>query len=80
MRNKGPSQYRFKDNPLEEEFAKAWEKENTRPIGGKNILEYIAGGPNGVVSERNRVVAATVIQWLRSPVGQSFIRDMMKLK
>lgn len=77
MHNKGRSQYRFKDNPLEESFAVAWEKMNTNVSGredGRGVLDYLlAENPNepmGEVTDRDREVAATVIQWLGSPVGQ----------
>lgn len=80
MRNKGLSQYRFKNNPLEKKFAEAWEVQNS---GGyqKGTLDYLLAKdpnrPNGEVTERDRVIAATVIQWLGSPVGQSFVTEVL---
>jgi hypothetical protein len=84
MKNKGLSQHRFRDNPLEERFSKAWERENVSradgSLNGSGTLDYLlAINPNfpaGEVSERDREVAATVIQWLGSPVGQGFLRDV----
>ena len=34
--------------------------------------------PKGEVTERDKVVAATVIQWLGSPVGQFFIGNVLE--
>jgi hypothetical protein len=84
MQNKGRSQHRFRDNPLELSFAQAWEKMNTNVSGredGRGVLDYLLAedpnDPRGEVTERDREVAATVIQWLGSPVGQGFIREVL---
>jgi hypothetical protein len=75
MKNKGKNQHRFKQNPLEKEFAEAWEEINNRE--GSNILDYLmankTNSPCSEVSDKDRMVAATVVQWLGSPVGQSFL-------
>ena len=77
MKNAGMSQYRFKQNPLEEKFAVAWDR---MQHGRYHTLDYLLAKepnkPSGEVSDRDRMVAATVIQWLGSPVGQSFLRDI----
>lgn len=77
MKNKGLHQYRFKENPLEKAFAKQWEKEN---VEGR-ILDYLLAKdlnyPKGEVTDRDREVAATVIQWLGSPCGQSFVEEVI---
>ncbi len=78
MKNKGLYTHRFKDNPEEKRFAEAWDTINRL---GSN-LAYLLDPKNGVGSrppeptDRERVVAATVIQWLGSPVGQAFLRDL----
>jgi hypothetical protein len=86
MKNKGLHQYRFKDNPMEEIFAQAWEKQNLSIHGkpdGRGTLDYLlakdSNSPNGEVTDRDREVAATVIQWLGSPVGQGFVIDVSLL-
>lgn len=63
---------RWKDNPEEKAFAVAWAREEP------NLLRYLLGdGMTPVVpSDRDRVVAATVVQWFGSPVGQGFLRDL----
>ena len=80
MLNKGMRQYRFKDNPIEKRFAKIWEEENT-PEYKNGILDYLlADDPNhpwDEVTKRDRLVAATVIQWLGSPVGNGFLREVL---
>ncbi|MCK4793089.1 MAG: hypothetical protein KAV87_55680 [Desulfobacteraceae bacterium] len=76
MKNRGKSQYRFKDNLSEQIFAEVWEEQNTH---GK-ILDYLLAEDNnrpcGEVTDRDRMVAATVIQWLGSPVGDNFLGDV----
>ena len=77
-KQKGLHTHRLADNPEEKRFAEAWENENEQG----EILNYLLDPENGTgyrppfSSERDREVAATVIQWLGSPVGQSFLRDL----
>ena len=82
MRNKGINTHRFRNNPTEKLFAKKWDEINTSPSGKDCILEFIlatdANHPKGETSDRDREVAASVIQWLGSPVGQIFIRTVQK--
>ena len=79
MRNKGINSNRLKREPLEQKFAKLWEKDNHRKIGN-GILDYLLAQdpnyPRGEVTPRDREVAATVIQWLGSPVGISFLEEI----
>jgi hypothetical protein len=79
MKNKGLHQYRFKENPLEKFYAEQWEKEN---VEGR-VLDYLLAKdpnhPRDEVTDRDREVAATVIQWLGSPCGQSFVEDVIML-
>ena len=85
MKNKGLHQYRFKDNPMEKRFANAWEKQNVshmdKKLDGKGTLDYLlakdSNRPIGEVTDRDRVVAATVVQWLGSPVGRSFVEQVL---
>lgn len=74
MNVKGRWAQRLKDNPEERRFAKAWDK--------ANVLRYLLG--DGIVpvdpTEQEAVVAATVIQWLGSPVGQGFLHDLGYMK
>jgi len=77
IRHRGIRLYRFRDNPLEQKFSDVWKAENDRG----QLLEYLLGDGNkrASVTERDETVAATVIQWLGTPVGQSFVKKVMGL-
>ena len=69
----GISPHRYKDNPVEHLFALEWQKRNQQ---ARSTLAYLMSTDNRgdvALSERDWQVAATVIQWLGSPVGQSFL-------
>ena len=72
MKTKGLFRYRTVKNPLEKAFAKAWD------LDGPMLLPHLLY-PNTMYSEpplptpRECAVAATLIQWLGSPVGQDFL-------
>jgi len=78
MIHKGLAQHRFKDNPIEKEFALAW---GIKQEFG-STLQYLLSPTNmlhdSTMTQRDATVAATVIQWLGSPVGQSFLRNIEK--
>ena len=85
MLNKGLHQYRFKQNPMERAFAKAWEAQNNPETSlrhGRGTLDYMLAvnpnDPRDEVTDRDREVAATVVQWLGSPVGEGFVRDVFE--
>jgi hypothetical protein len=71
---------RVRENVLENKFAEAWEKENSRS-DGHDLLDYLLAldnnNPRGEFSQRDATVAATIIQWLGTHVGQCFLRDVM---
>lgn len=64
---------RFKENPEEHRFAKAWDKIGEKSLA--NILDDrpIHTGRPPMPSDRDYLVGATLIQWLGSPVGQAFL-------
>lgn len=76
MLNQGLHVHRLQQNELERKFAEEWESRNVRNQG-RDLIDYMLAVDNnrpcGEVTERDRQVVATVIQWLGSPVGQSFI-------
>ena len=80
MFNKGLHHNRCKGNPLEKRFAEKWDEMNSEFKYGIGTLDYILAlnnnRPSGEVSDRDRQVAASIIQWLGSPVGQNFLKDM----
>jgi len=75
VKHKGLHQFRFRDNPRERRFADEWNRQNEV----FRTLDYLLGdGLNPAEpSTRDRLVAATVIQWLGSPVGACFLRDVL---
>lgn len=82
LKNFGLHMYRFRDNPEEKRFAEAWEQANERGSILDHLLDmrnaHIGRAPSA--SARDRTVAATVIQWLGSPVGQAWLRDIGYLR
>ena len=79
----GANAHRYAREPLELAFAEEWQHRNTGPMGRvRTNLDYLMdpdnrGEPNPPLSERDWLVANTVIQWLGSHVGQGFIRDVL---
>lgn len=71
---------RYDRNPLEHRLARLWQRDNEPPNSGWGLLAYILGdGINpGDVSDRDRLVANTLIQWLGSEVGKSFLGEALK--
>lgn len=69
-------------NRLEKRFARAWEDENEdtqgKPGLQKNLLEYLLSPDNkrADVSDRDCEVAATVVQWLGTPIGVRFLERL----
>jgi hypothetical protein len=77
MTHVGLRTYRFRDNPEEKRIAELWRKWNLHG----NLLAHalderpVQGGRPLDPTKRDCVVAATVIQWLGSPVGQIFLEE-----
>lgn len=77
-RHSGLHTHRLRDNPLEERFAAKWR--DVQEHHGRT-LEYLMTPPGAdqrfpfPLTVRDELVAATVVQWLGSPVGQGFLRD-----
>lgn len=72
--------HRLEDNPLEQKYAEAWAQLNGTKIYQTPMLGYLLSKTNDYDpgSKRDQIVAATVIQWLGSPVGQNFVRDVLE--
>jgi hypothetical protein len=77
IKHEGRATYRLKTNPIEHVFAYQWRELNNRERG---VLEYLLAenpnDPRGEMTQRDATVAATVIQWLGSPLGQYFLRKI----
>ena len=68
-KHQGISRHRLKDNPLESIYAKTWEEQAPRTLSYLIGLDY---------TQQDATVAATMIQWLGSPVGQSFVNECLE--
>lgn len=75
------------DNKLERRFAREWHHVNTAYGGDRgntpSVLDSLLdpsgrGDRAGVASDRDRQVACTVIQWLGSTIGSTWVRDVLK--
>jgi hypothetical protein len=75
----GKNSHRYKQNPLELAFAREWQD---RCETGANLEYLLSGGSNQrwPVSEQEQMTANTVVQWLGSPIGQSFLAAVMAKK
>lgn len=74
----GAHVYRLKSNPKEQAFADAWQEQNQyRHTMLEQLLSDDGGKTPAQVSDRDEMIAATVIQWLGSPVGSCFLRDVL---
>jgi hypothetical protein len=74
-KHKGNNLHRLRDNPEERRLAEKWEAY----CDDRDHLERLLGkhGEKALdVTERDAMVAATVIQWLGSPVGQGFLDEL----
>ena len=73
--HEGFSTHRLRQNPLEAAYAEAWKRDAPRTLG------WLLSGPenrNDVdYSPRDAKVAATIIQWLGSPVGSGFVSEVL---
>jgi len=69
--SKGLHPYRHKQNPHERVASAVWAK-------NLSVLEYLLGDGEYPThpSDRDYLVAATLMQWLGSPVGQGYLGDL----
>ena len=68
--------HRFPSNPEEERFAEAWNKENEEGLLLDYLLDTHHGRQVAARSAQEHICAATVIQWLGSPVGGYFLESL----
>lgn len=59
-----------RDNPKEVEFVKQWQKEHEYSDLLFQLLE-------GELTERDRIVAETIVQWLGSSVGLNMLSQAL---
>jgi hypothetical protein len=73
--HEGQSTHRLDQNPLERKFHDAWKQHNK---DGDTLSWLLGDGSRrGHPSDRDAMVAATVVQWLGSPVGARFVARVM---
>lgn len=74
---KGNKVYRHKDNPEEKRFHDEAVNMGNADLSAM-VFEPKDGGlaPSEYLSEREEKIVVSAIQWLGSPVGQNFLRDM----
>jgi hypothetical protein len=73
---KGRFAHRLETNDFERLAADHWRKEDQ----SFHILDFLMGDGNepGVVSQRDRVVVATFVQWMGSNVGRAWVRELVQ--
>jgi len=70
LKVQGLNTHRFGQNPLERKFAESWDHvHDYSPNQLGYLLDKTGSFHPPTPSDRDQVVAATVIQWLGSPVG-----------
>lgn len=83
--NEGLFPERMKFNDKEKHFSDEWKKENkilSHVNHGNGTLQDIMFGKDGIplyyITRNDRIIVATVIQWLGSNVGFSFLEKVLK--
>ncbi len=87
--NRSADYRRTEHSPMEKAFADTWEAENKKRPGinyGHGILQDLFYGRrqgdwpccHHILTNKERMVAATAIQWLGSPVGSDFLERCLK--
>jgi len=80
IKHEGFGLHLLASNPLEESYFKAWAEQAPHTLGWLLRDSSDDSRYQSDYSERDAKVAATVIQWLGSPVGQSFVREVLETK
>ena len=80
IKHEGINVHRLKGNPLEAKFAEAWKKEADRGLLGLLLCTCHHRNHEHRYSQRDATVAATIVQWLGSPVGEYFVRQVLGIK
>ena len=80
---KSNKEYRFADNPKEKEFHDKFKQMFEISNTTRNSLSAIIFGwkdasqnyPNEYLTDKEEDICLNLIQWLGSPVGQSFLKE-----
>lgn len=78
LKHFGRHTHRFRDNPEEKRIAEAWDaaQEYGDTLAWLLDRRPVQIGRPMTPSDIEITAAATVIQWLGSPVGQAWLRDL----
>ena len=78
----GTKQYRFEQNPEEKLFHDAFVKEFKDPTDIARVVFGTTDGynPKDWTTEREQTICVNLIQWLGSPVGEGFLRELGYVK
>lgn len=75
--------HRFSTNAVEKIFSDLWAEENKRWMKDgdhASVLQYILSEDGGKTvpetSERDEMIAASIIQWLATPIGRGFLAEL----
>jgi hypothetical protein len=79
----GYSANRYSREPLEKIFAECWQEENTQLAVRNCTLDHLWSASTDesyteVQGDDMHKLAATLIQWLGSPVGQGFLANVIQ--
>jgi hypothetical protein len=73
FKHRGIHHERTKHTPLEAVFAQVWEDANKVDGGEACLLMCLMGESRKELTQRDADVAATIFQWLGSPVGRTYV-------
>lgn len=76
LKHRGIRRERFRSNPEERAFSDAWE------VFARNNLKYLISNEDfpPTPTQDMATAVACVVQWLGSPVGQAFLRNLGYVK
>lgn len=81
IKHEGLRPGRCNQNQLEKIFAEQWRELNEGEGRRYGVLEYLLAKepntPQGEVTQRDATVAATMMQWLGTSVGQCFLEGVL---
>lgn len=80
IKHEGISKRRLSREPLEAIYARRWEEINRIRVGQpRGALQFLLSATNEpcVITAKEATIAATVVQWLGSPVGQCFVDECL---
>tara|TARA_R110000851_G_scaffold47424_2_gene115165 strand:- start:15686 stop:15946 length:261 start_codon:yes stop_codon:yes gene_type:complete len=76
---KGYKNYRHSQNPKEKEFHDKFLKEHNSQYEDMDLIVFGHGSqsfsPNDYLTDREKKIILSTIQWLGSPVGQGFLNE-----